>query len=206
MNPNPANPRPCACHVRRHRDPRGCRGTVRVGYVILLLLTVSVLLILKGHERGQGNPTTAPPPQATDHEALPAVPESAVAASPAIESTGGADAVLTRAASGHFYASGKVNGFPVVYIVDTGATLVTLTPDQARNAGVTQCTPTRVRTASGINEGCTATIREVCFAQFCIKDAEVYISNGMVGEALLGMSVLRHFRISQQGDTMRVGL
>jgi len=183
------------------------RGAVRVGYVILLLLAVSIAFIVKGHERGLGGAPPAPATQAAAPVAAPAAAaEAALANAPVIESTGGADAVLTRAASGHFYASGRINGFPVVYIVDTGATLVTLTPDQAHNAGVTQCTPTRVRTASGFNEGCVARIPEICFAQFCVRDAEVYISNGMVGEALLGMNVLRNFRITQQGDTMRIGL
>ncbi len=183
------------------------RGTVRIGYVILLLMAISAALILKGHERSRTTEARAmAPPVAAPTEALAPTPEAAAAATPMIQASGGADAVLTRAASGHFYASGRINGFPVVYIVDTGATLVTLTPDQAHNAGVTQCTPTQVRTASGINEGCVARVSDICFAQFCVKDSEVYISNGMVGEALLGMNVLRNFRITQQGDTMRIGL
>lgn len=180
------------------------RGVARIGYVILLLLAISVALVLKGHERSETNDSTTTPPQVA--KAPTPVPEAALVGAQPIEASGGADAVLTRAASGHFYASGRINGFPVVYIVDTGATLVTLTHDQARNAGVTHCAPTRVRTASGFNEGCVARVSDICFAQFCVKDSEVYISDGMVGEALLGMNVLRNFRITQQGDTMRIGL
>jgi clan AA aspartic protease (TIGR02281 family) len=191
----------------RHRYRAASRGAVRVGYVILLLLAVSIAFFVKGRERGQASAPPVPTTQAAPPVAAPAAaPEAALASAPAIESTGGADAVLTRAASGHFYASGRINGFPVVYIVDTGATLVTLSPDQAHNAGITQCAPMRVRTASGFNEGCVARVPEICFSQFCVRDAEVYISNGMVGEALLGMNVLRNFRITQQGDTMRIGL
>ncbi len=191
----------------RQRTRAVNRGAVRIGYVILLLVAASAALILKGHERSQTvEPMASAPPSAVATEAPAMVPEAAVARAPAIQASGGADAVLTRAASGHFYASGRINGFPVVYIVDTGATLVTLTPDQAHNAGVTQCTPTQVRTASGINEGCVARVSDICFAQFCVKDSEVYISKGMIGEALLGMNVLRNFRVTQQGDTMRIGL
>lgn len=43
---------------------------------------------------------------------------------------------VRRAADGLFYVMAIVNGAPVKFLVDTGATMVVLTPDDARRAGV----------------------------------------------------------------------
>ena len=43
---------------------------------------------------------------------------------------------MPRSADGHYYVPGAVNGFSVVFLIDTGATVSSL-PDQfARNAGI----------------------------------------------------------------------
>jgi aspartyl protease family protein len=44
--------------------------------------------------------------------------------------------VLQRAGDGHFYAEAQVNGARVRFLVDTGASLVALTGDDARRAGI----------------------------------------------------------------------
>lgn len=43
---------------------------------------------------------------------------------------------LSRAADGHFYVEAQVNGAYVRFIVDTGATMVALTPADAQRAGI----------------------------------------------------------------------
>lgn len=59
-------------------------------------------------------------------------------ARPAVESAAGeAPATqLERAANGHFYVFAKVNGELVHFLVDTGASTVALTLDDARRVGI----------------------------------------------------------------------
>jgi aspartyl protease family protein len=48
----------------------------------------------------------------------------------------GGETRLTRRGSGHFYADALVNGRPVEFVVDTGATTVALTVEDARRIGI----------------------------------------------------------------------
>lgn len=46
------------------------------------------------------------------------------------------ETLLERRGNGHFYVTAEVNGFPVDFVVDTGATTVALTTDDARRLGL----------------------------------------------------------------------
>ena len=48
----------------------------------------------------------------------------------------GASITLTRASDGHFYADALVNGAPVHFLVDTGATTLALSKGDAQLAGL----------------------------------------------------------------------
>jgi aspartyl protease family protein len=48
----------------------------------------------------------------------------------------GSDVSLTRQADGHFYADVEVNGTPIEFLIDTGATGIAMTDADARRAGV----------------------------------------------------------------------
>lgn len=60
----------------------------------------------------------------------------ASAAPPAPAGNGFASQELKRAADGHFYAEAQVNGARLRFLVDTGATVVALTPADAQRAGI----------------------------------------------------------------------
>ena len=59
------------------------------------------------------------------------------------------DLVIPRARDGHFYAAGTVNGKPVNFMVDTGASLVTVSEKFARAAQISKGIPTVFKTANG---------------------------------------------------------
>ena len=63
----------------------------------------------------------------------------------------GGELRIAMAEDGHFYADGQINGRPVRFLIDSGATVTTIGPDTARDAGV-QATGERtmVDTANGI--------------------------------------------------------
>lgn len=45
--------------------------------------------------------------------------------------------MIERSENGHYYAVADVNGMPTRFVVDTGATTVALTVDDAKRAGIT---------------------------------------------------------------------
>ncbi|HCA27500.1 MAG TPA: TIGR02281 family clan AA aspartic protease, partial [Betaproteobacteria bacterium] len=60
--------------------------------------------------------------------------------------------VLTANAQGHFLTTGRINGRSIRFLVDTGASLVTLSSLQANQAGIDyrRGTPGRMATANGV--------------------------------------------------------
>lgn len=111
---------------------------------------------------------------------------------------------IARARDGHFYVPGLVAGQPVVFLVDTGASYVTVSQAFAEHAGITGGTPTRFHTANGVIEG-----RIVDNLTVSIGPAEVAgiaVAVGLIGAgrdtALLGQSFLSRFQITLTGDQM----
>lgn len=46
------------------------------------------------------------------------------------------ETLIERRSNGHFYVTAAVNGYPVDFVVDTGASMVALTVDDARRVGL----------------------------------------------------------------------
>lgn len=101
--------------------------------------------------------------------------------------------VYRASASGHFFVDGFVNGSPIRFVVDTGATYVSLTPDDARAAGIDpdrlQFT-LRSQTANGVAQMAPITLREVRLGQLSLTDVPAVVMRSS-GVSLLGMSFLR---------------
>lgn len=111
---------------------------------------------------------------------------------------------LKQTRDGHYFSSGTVNGAPVVFMVDTGATVVSISAEIAARAGIWECAPRQVLTANGQVNACVATVPEVTFGSFRLTQVDVMVMPNMPGDALLGMNVLRNFRIEQAGKVMRI--
>src|SRR5262249_26923401 len=74
---------------------------------------------------------------------------------------------------GHFVVPGTANGAPVRFLVDTGATLVVLTPSDARAAGIDPSAlvfDRAMRTASGTVPAAVAVLHEVKVGRISIGD------------------------------------
>ena len=114
------------------------------------------------------------------------------------------DLVIPRARDGHFYAAGLVNGKPVNFMVDTGASLVTVSEQFAKSAGLAGGTPTRFRTANGDLPG--RIISGVPVALGPLGVSSVRVGVGLVGanagDALLGQSFLSRFDLLMSGEQM----
>jgi clan AA aspartic protease (TIGR02281 family) len=120
-----------------------------------------------------------------------------------IETISDAGAILDRTFDGHFYLTGRINGKEVAFMVDTGASTVAIGDTLAQQLELGTCRPRQYVTAAGTVRGCEAVARQVEVAGLRLPDVPVAVLPG--GETvLLGMNVLKHFRIEQQGRQMRL--
>lgn len=110
---------------------------------------------------------------------------------------------IRQHSDGHFHIAGSVNGSPVTYLVDTGATLTSLSQATADRAGITDCKPTSFNTANGKINGCVGRVAQLTIGSYQMENAAVAVMPNMEVE-LLGMNVLSHFQISQANGVMRL--
>jgi len=113
------------------------------------------------------------------------------------------EVVLQRNKYGHYVTSGRINGEPVVFIVDTGATGVAMPESVARRLEIRRGQAFDTQTANGIATSYAARLDRVSVGDIEIENVSAGIAPGLTGdEILLGMSFLRHIEFSQRGDTL----
>lgn len=110
--------------------------------------------------------------------------------------------VLQRHRSGHFLAEGSINAQPVTFLVDTGATVVAVSDQLARQLGLEVGPATTVMTAAGPARGWMTRLDRVQVGTLALHDVSATISPGLGNEVLLGMSFLKHFSLVQEGETL----
>lgn len=104
--------------------------------------------------------------------------------------------VLERNRSGHFMATGRINGEPVEFLLDTGATYVAVPADLAERLGLERTGSAWFNTANGRVRGDLTMLGEVSLGGYTADQVRGSISPGLDGEvALLGMSFLNRFDI-----------
>jgi aspartyl protease family protein len=101
---------------------------------------------------------------------------------------------LKAGAHGHYYASAEINGRPIDVLVDSGASLVALTYDDARRAGLhirDSDYTHRVSTANGPARVAPVTLDRVSIGDITVRSVPAAVSEpGKLGTSLLGMSFL----------------
>lgn len=117
----------------------------------------------------------------------------------------GTDAVeLRRAGDGHYHIDGGIQGTPVRFLIDTGASTVSISRSLAERIRLGCDLPSSFRTANGVVQGCTTRAATLDFGPFRIQDVSVAILPDLSSEALLGMNALRHVRLEQEADRLRL--
>ncbi|ARE39646.1 Transporter [Rhodovulum sp. P5] len=113
---------------------------------------------------------------------------------------------VPRAPDGHYYVTILVNGNPVRFVVDTGATDVVLTQKDARRVGLDPAKLNyfgEARTANGAVETAPVRLREMRLGAITDRDVRAYVNSGEMRESLLGMGYLNRFeRIEVVRDRM----
>jgi len=118
--------------------------------------------------------------------------------------SGPGSVTIERAADSHFYAEALVNGTPVRFIVDTGATSIVLTREDALRAGIGE----GEYSATGLGAAGEVRLMPVTLARLAIGPLATDNVPAMVAEkdlpvSLLGQSYLRRLgTVSISGDRM----
>ena len=113
------------------------------------------------------------------------------------------EVALQRNKYGHYVTSGKVNGQPVVFMLDTGATGVAIPDHLARRLNIKRGHAFAVQTANGTATSFSATLDSVSVGDIVLSNVRAGISPGFKGdEILLGMSFLKHIEFTQRGDIL----
>jgi aspartyl protease family protein len=111
-----------------------------------------------------------------------------------------------RNPQGMYTTVGSINGLPVSFMVDTGATLVTLNSGQARRLGIdyrVTGSQSAVTTASGVEPAWSVMLDRVRVGELELHNvAAVVLEGAQPRTALLGMSYLGRLEISNSGRRM----
>ncbi len=95
---------------------------------------------------------------------------------------------------GHFYMDVKVNGAMVKFMVDTGASDITLNLNDAKNAGIDVENLNfnkRYQTANGISLGAGVILKEMEISGVKFRNMLASVNSSNMGVSLLGMSFLK---------------
>lgn len=113
------------------------------------------------------------------------------------------EVVLRADRYGHFVASGRINGEPVVFLVDTGATQVALSAQLAKRLHLDLRGQRHIETASGVAQGQQVFLRRLQLGSLVLQDVPALVIDGMSDDrVLLGMSVLKHLEFTQRAGTL----
>lgn len=125
-----------------------------------------------------------------------------VASAPAASSSG--RTTILADSRGHFFTTGSINGLSVRFMVDTGATSVSLSSAEATKLGINYRTGRRAQsnTANGLISVFVVQIDNVRVGEITLNNVTATVSEGPTHVALLGMSFLNRTQMTRDGDTM----
>ena len=114
--------------------------------------------------------------------------------------------LVHRSRDGHFWLRAELNGIPVRMMVDTGASNVVLSPDDAERVGINNGILNfdgRAETANGSVRFARAQVETFGVGSAVLNDVPVTINSAEMRGSLLGLSVLNRFSSFEfRGDTL----
>jgi len=111
---------------------------------------------------------------------------------------------LTADARGHFAAAGSLNGYPVSFLVDTGATAIAIGAAEAKRIGLDYKAgqAVGVGTAAGVVPAWRVTFNTVKVGGISVNQVEGMVVETGLSVPLLGMSFLNRMEMKRDGQTM----
>lgn len=116
--------------------------------------------------------------------------------------------VIAAGPGGHFVAGGAINGRAAQFMVDTGATLVTISRADAERLGIDwrSARPVLTQTAGGTSPAALLTLSAVRVGEVEIADVPALVVPAPMPAVLLGNSFLSRFQMRRENDVMRLEL
>ena len=105
---------------------------------------------------------------------------------------------------GHFMGSGSINGRPVQFLVDTGASTVALSVADAERIGLAfrEGPSVRIGTANGLAHGWRVKLASVRIGDVEVYDVDAIVTPQGMPFVLLGNSYLNRFQMRRDNDQM----
>ena len=162
------------------REKKLGQGMLVISFALAL---TSLTVFFDGWIEGQNNPNTDPGSSLLEDGSL--------------------EVDLVRNRQGHYVAAGTINGWPVTFLVDTGATDVAVPAGVAGKIGLYYGAETRVITAAGVVPVFSTTINKLTLGSIELSGVSASITPSMGGETiLLGMSALKQVGFAQNENTL----
>ena len=116
----------------------------------------------------------------------------------------GSRIVLTSDSGGHFYTAGTINGKAVRFVVDTGATTISMGQDDADRIGLDYKSGKRgfVTTANGAVPAYRVSLSSVRIGDVMVYNVDATILPAPLSHVLLGNSFLNRFEMRRESDRM----
>jgi aspartyl protease family protein len=111
---------------------------------------------------------------------------------------------MTADVQGHFYTTGTINGTSVRFLVDTGATMISLGATDARRIGLdfNRGQKALTNTANGQAVVSKVQVDTVRIGDITLRNIDALIHQNEMPIALLGMSFLNRMEMQRDGSTM----
>ena len=110
---------------------------------------------------------------------------------------------LKRNRYGHYVTRGKINNQTVTFLLDTGASDISIPDKIARKFKLKYGAERRYQTANGIITGYLTLLNKVSIGSINLNNVRASINPKMKNdEILLGMSFLKNIEFTQRGDTL----
>lgn len=119
-----------------------------------------------------------------------------------------AEVIISKNNHGMYSTVGSINGLPVSFLVDTGATSVAMSAQHAKRLAIDfrmTGEPTFVGTASGVSKAYRVTLDKVTVGGITQHNVKAVVIDGNYPmQVLLGMSFLGQLEIQRDGNLMRL--
>jgi aspartyl protease family protein len=118
--------------------------------------------------------------------------------------SGGSRIVLSAGSGGHFFSDGSINGKAVRFLVDTGATSVSLSEGEAKRIGLDYSRGQRgiAQTANGQVAAHRVQLNSVRVGDVTLYNVDAIVVPASMDQVLLGNSFLSRFQMKRDNDVL----
>jgi aspartyl protease family protein len=113
------------------------------------------------------------------------------------------EVILKRNRYGHYVTRGQINNQDVTFLLDTGASDISIPDKIAKKLNLPYGQQRRYQTANGVITGYLTRLNQVSIGNIQLRNIRASINPRMNhDEILLGMTFLKNIEFTQRGDTL----